>query len=64
MCVLADGSEVQVPVAFVYLNTPYFRGSVEDWCIENPIYGVIIGNIEGTRAIFSIWVMVTPGECS
>ena len=32
VCVLADGSRVEVPVVCVSIDTPYFIGEVEAWC--------------------------------
>ena len=29
--------------------TPYFQGEVEAWCMQNPVYDLIVGNIEGAR---------------
>lgn len=51
VCVLADGSRIQVPVARVKVDTPYFTGNVEAciWCLENPLYSLIIGNIPNAR---------------
>lgn len=48
-CMLADGSRVKVPVAEFEVNTPYFVGKVEAWCMANPMYDLIIGNIKGAR---------------
>nr|XP_034325279.1 uncharacterized protein LOC105323550 isoform X4 [Crassostrea gigas] len=48
-CVLADGSKIKVPVACVSIDTPYFIGEVEAWCLKNPLYDVIIGNIPDAR---------------
>lgn len=48
-CVLADGSSVQVPVAKVTIDTPYFKGDVVAWLMDKPLYDIIIGNIEGAR---------------
>lgn len=47
--VLADGSRIQVPVARVKVNTPCFTGNVEAWCLKNPFYSLIIGNIPNAR---------------
>lgn len=33
-CVLADGSKIKVPVACVSIDTPYFIGEVEAWCLK------------------------------
>ena len=49
ICVLADGSTIQAPVARVKIDTPYFTGNVEAWCLENPLYSLIIGNIPKAR---------------
>ena len=47
--VLADRSRVEVPVACVSIDTPYFIGEVEAWCLKNPLYDLIIGNIPKAR---------------
>lgn len=48
-CLLADGTSIRVPLAKLDVNTPYYKGEVIAWCMEQPIYDVIIGNIEGAR---------------
>lgn len=48
-CVLADGSEVEVPIAKLELETPYYSGKVLCWCMDKPVYDVIIGNIPGAK---------------
>ena len=48
-CMLADGSKLRVPVTQVYIDTPYFVGKVGAWCMENSMYDLIIGNIDGAR---------------
>ena len=48
-CMLADGSKIKVPIAEVSIDTPYFIGKIEAWCMENPIYDLIIGNIKGAK---------------
>lgn len=50
VCVLADGTKVEVPIACIHVDTPYFTGEVEAWCMENPIYDLILGNIPGARS--------------
>ena len=37
------------PLALVYVDTPYYTGQVEALCMENPVYDLIIGNIDGAR---------------
>ena len=51
-CLLADGTKVKVPVAEVKVDSPYFKGTVQAWLMENPIYDVIVGNIKGARDPF------------
>ena len=51
-CLLADGTKVKVPVAEVKVDSPYFKGTVQAWLMENPIYDVIVGNINGARDPF------------
>ncbi|XP_061176104.1 uncharacterized protein LOC133185059 [Saccostrea echinata] len=49
ICILADGSRIQAPVARVKIDTPYFVGEIDAWCLENPLYSLIIGNIPNAR---------------
>ena len=48
-CVLVDGTIKTVSVAFIDLDTPFFVGRTEALCMPKPVYGVILGNIEGAR---------------
>lgn len=48
-CVMADGSKVRVSVASVAIDTPYYSGTVKAWCMDKPVYDVIVGNIDGAR---------------
>ena len=48
-CTLADGSIIEVPVANIYVDTPYYKGPVKAWCMKNPAYDFILGNISGAR---------------
>ena len=34
-------------LAKVYIDSPYFVGEVIEWCLQNPLYDVFIGNVEG-----------------
>lgn len=45
-CVLADGTKVKAPVAKINIDTPYLNGTVDAWCMESPIYDLIIGNVK------------------
>lgn len=47
VCVLADGSRIERPIAKVNINTPYFVGEVNAWCGNAPVYP-LIGNIKHT----------------
>ena len=49
LCILIDGTKLPAPVANVFIDTPYYTGNVEAWCMENPVYELIVGNIEGAR---------------
>lgn len=49
VCVLADGSTISVPVAEVSMNTPYLKGQYEVWCMENPVYDLIVGNVPDAK---------------
>lgn len=51
VCVLADGSKITVPVAEVFIDTPYLSGRHEIWCMENPVYDLIIGNVSDARLL-------------
>ena len=49
-CVLIDGTVRNLPVAQINVNTPFFSGSTQALCMDNPIYDLILGNITGVRA--------------
>ena len=49
VCVLIDGTVRKVPVAEVHIDTPYYTGHVTALCMTNPIYDLVLGNIEGVR---------------
>jgi len=48
-CVLIDGTVRKYPVAVVLVETPYYTGAVDALVMENPVYELIIGNIEGVK---------------
>ncbi|XP_021341977.1 uncharacterized protein LOC110442615 [Mizuhopecten yessoensis] len=48
-CKLVDGREISVPIAQVRLDTPYYSGTANVWCMNCPLYDVIIGNVPGAR---------------
>ncbi|KAM7309516.1 uncharacterized protein ISCGN_006523 [Ixodes scapularis] len=47
---LVDGTVRLLPEARVQVETPYLSGSVTALCMENPLYELIVGNVEGARA--------------
>jgi len=49
ICTVTDGGTLQVPTAEIEIDTPYYKGVVIAWCMETPIYDLILGNIEGVR---------------
>ncbi|XP_033736589.1 uncharacterized protein LOC117324870 [Pecten maximus] len=48
-CILANGDKLTVPIAKLLVDSPYFTGSVCAWCMDNPVYDLILGNIPGVR---------------
>ena len=49
MCVMIDGTAKRYPTALVEVQTPYFTGTTEVVCMENPLYDLIIGNVSGVH---------------
>ena len=48
-CVLAGGTKRRVPIARVFLDTPYVVGEFDAWCMDQPIFDLIIGEVSGAR---------------
>ena len=48
-CVLADSTRLVVPVAKVFIDSPYASGEYEVWCMENPVFDLIIGEVDDAR---------------
>lgn len=48
-CIVAACTTVRSHVAKINIDTPYFQGTVEAWCMESPVYDLIVGNISNTR---------------
>ena len=46
---LIDNTARKVPIAKVYVDTPYLKGHVEAQCLSDPIYDLIIGNVRDAR---------------
>ena len=43
------GTRDRLPVAKIYVDTPYLKGEVEALCAEEMLYDLIIGNVRGAR---------------
>ena len=48
-CLMINGEVVNIPVAKVNIDSPYYSGEVEALAMENPPYDVIIGNLPEAR---------------
>ena len=48
--VLIDGTVRKVPVARIYVDTPYLTGIVEAQGLPHAIDDLVIGNVPGARA--------------
>jgi len=48
-CFLADGTRIDAPVALISIDTPYFKGEFEAWCMDSPVYDLILGNVYNVR---------------
>ena len=43
---------IDVPLANVYLDSPYYKGHCKLMCVSSPVYPVIIGNMRGAHQMF------------
>ena len=48
-CALIDRTIHRLPAAKLQVDTPYYRGELYAMCLEDPIYDLIIGNIQGVQ---------------
>ena len=46
---MVDHTLIDVPLANVYLESPYYKGHWKLMCVSSPVYPVIIGNVRGAR---------------
>ena len=46
---MVDHTLIDVPLANVYLDSPYYKGHCRVMCVSSPVYPVIIGNVLGAR---------------
>ena len=42
---MVDHTLIDVPLANVYLDSPYYKGHCRVMCVSSPVYPVIIGNV-------------------
>ena len=50
-CTLIDGTTRKFPTACVDINTPYLKGKVNAICITNPVYDLVIGNVQRSISV-------------
>ena len=48
-CALIDRTIRGLPVTKLQVDTPYYKGELYAMCVEDPIYDLIIGNIQGVQ---------------
>ena len=46
---LINDSQRKCPVARINIDSPFFRGSTDALCIDDPAHDLVIGNIEGSK---------------
>ena len=46
---MVDHTMIDVPLANIYLDSPYYKGHCKVMCVSSPVYPVIIGNVKGAR---------------
>ena len=46
---MVDHTLINVPLANVYLDSPYYKGHCRVMCVSSPVYPIIIGNVRGAR---------------
>ena len=46
---MVDHTLIDVPLANVYLDSPYYKGHCKVMCVSSLVYPVIIGNVQGAR---------------
>ena len=44
---MVDHTLINVPLANVYLDSPYYKGHCNVMCVSSPVYPVITGNVRG-----------------
>ena len=46
---LINDSQQKCPVARINIDSPFFRGTTDALCIDDPAHDLVIGNIEGSK---------------
>ena len=46
---MVDHMLIDVPLASINLDSPYYKGHRRVMCVSSPVYPVIIGNVRGAR---------------
>ena len=46
---LINDSQQKCPVAQINIDCPFFRGTTDALCIDDPAHDLVIGNIEGSK---------------
>ena len=46
---LINNYKQRCPLALININTPFFRGTTDALCIDDPAHDLVIGNIEGSK---------------
>ena len=46
---MVDHTQIDVPLANVYQDSPYYKGHCKVMCVSSPVYPVIIGNVRGPQ---------------
>ncbi|KAJ8020240.1 hypothetical protein HOLleu_39778 [Holothuria leucospilota] len=62
MCVLIDGTVRRFPVAVIDVSTPYFTGKVSALCMNDPVFDLILGNIQGIKNLINVDFKGQSGE--
>ena len=48
-CILIDGTVRRFPVATIRVDTPFYTGKISALCMKEPVYDLVLGNIDGVR---------------
>ena len=63
---LADHSLIQAPEVTIFVDTPFLKGSIKAVVLDNPLFPLIVGNVDGAQAFpkVSLSSMATQTEIS